>query len=92
MKNPQNLKNNSNYSGVFNYFDEGFYQFLTLTSKSKICKKIRFRSKKSYIITPEQAMKIKNYIDTVGIKYKGNKLNRIFLQNPQSIQNILTYK
>jgi hypothetical protein len=94
MKTTQkNLKfNSNNYSNIFNYYDNGFYEFLKVASKSKIPKKLKFRTKNSYFISSQNAIKIKTYIDNIGIKYKGKQLNNLFLKNPQQIQNILNYK
>jgi len=94
MKTKQkNLESDSNrYSNIFNYYDNGFYEFLKFASRSKVPKRLKFRNKNLYFISPHNAMKIKTYIDTVGIKYKGKQLNNLFLENPQQIQNILNYK
>lgn len=91
IKNQQNNTQNS-YTNVFNYFDNDFYGFLNLVEKTKIPKKIRFKTKKSYYITAPEASEIKKFINTHGIKYKGKQLNKLFLQDPMQIRNILKHK
>ncbi len=84
-KNKENIK----YSNIFQYFDEEFYDFLTLVEKSKIPKQIRFKNKSKGYITNSDASKIKFFINNSGIKYKKNLIRKILLQNPIQIQNII---
>lgn len=88
QKDPKN-KENIKYSNIFQYFDEDFYNFLSLAEKSKIPKQIRFKNKFKGYITNSDASKIKSFINNSGIKYKKNTIRKILLQNPIQIQNII---
>ena len=83
------ITNKSKYSGIFQYFDEGFYEFLTLVEHTKIPKRIRFKSKNIITITDSQAAKIKIFIHNSGLKYKTRQLTKLLLQHPAQIQNII---
>ena len=87
MESNQNLKNKE-YIGIFQYFDDDFYPFLKTVSRVKTNRKIRFKNKITKIITPFDAFLIKNFIDTMDLKYKNNKIKTL-LNHSNIIQNIL---
>lgn len=91
-------KNNLEFCGTFQYFDDNFYDFLKKTSRGKTINKIRFRNKITKILTPIDAFLLKTHIDKMGLKYN-NKHVKFLLNNSNAIQyilnnirNIKTYK
>jgi len=58
-----------------------------MVEKTKIPKKISFRNKKTIYITSNEASKLKFFINNTGLKK--NKLNKIFLDNPLKIHDII---
>ena len=85
-RNQEKLK--SEESGIFQYFDDNFYNFLLKTSKGKRNNKIRFRNKIVKIITPNDAFLIKTYIDIDIIKYN-RMFKKILLNDPSTLEYIL---